>query len=168
MTERLDLAETDDGYDHRPRSGGGVWTFLVAIMLAVVVVGMCFWIGDHTTFGRYLSGHVLRISCPETITVAADDSVIVDVQVAPLYQRREVRIVGARVPCSCLGIEPIPMTLLPGETQTLHVRLDATGLIPGSMEMEIPLLLNVAAPATAVRFNFVVTPSVSDGSGHVQ
>jgi hypothetical protein len=51
-----------------------------------------------------------------------------------------VEIVGAEVPCGCIYVDNIPITLQPNATAGIYVRINTVGFRSGTTSFVVPLL----------------------------
>lgn len=142
------------GNKSRFRKLTSVWTwtlifsFLAAIVLLPVVITK---IAGSTPFGQQLSGYSLSVESPPEVAATIGDVVELKASLTAIAGK-DVRIVGAKVPCGCIDISPIPMSIPSGTSKEIVMRFDTSERSARVFKGEIPLLLDIKSPPVSIRF----------------
>lgn len=101
-----------------------------------------------------MTGRCLYVVAPEQVTVMQGETVSFNVTIESLTLFQSVSVVGTRLPCPCLRVSGVPVTLRPGENVTVKVEFDAADQPLRIVDAEIGLFLNVESAPVSIPLSF--------------
>lgn len=111
----------------------------------------------RTTLGQRLSGHVISVVVPPPKATAIRGEAIELKATLAAIGSRDVRVVGAKLPCGCMGLSPLPLDIPAGEEREILIKVDTSQRKSLTYSGEIPLIINVAAPPVSIPVRYDLT-----------
>jgi hypothetical protein len=134
-----------------------VWNVRIALPLLIVVGLLVF--GSFDAAISYVSG--ARLVAANSTMHAGD---LVDGESAAAtfaltnYGSRPVQITGAKATCKCLAWDSLPLTIDPGSSRQIKIRVRGHGPGPSVQRESAYLILNDASPSVALTVTARVKP----------
>jgi hypothetical protein len=133
--------------------------FLVAF---VVIVGGCYFgLQRFPLFFASLSGFALHVEKPPRQVATIGQLVELKAKLTAVGGK-DVEVVGARCPCGCLDITPIPTRIPAGSTQEVTILFDSSGRKPMEFQANIDLILGTSSAQVQIPMHVTLIQNVND------
>lgn len=133
----------------------------VRISLPILVIAGISIFGSLESAIGYASGARLLTASPteHVGSLSADEIGTATFELAN-YGTAPIRILGAKSTCRCMALDDLPMTILAGESGTVHVRVTARGAIQQQLQREsATLIFDDPARSATLTVTAIVLPA---------
>jgi hypothetical protein len=145
------VLRTDSGGSARKTKSSMRFRLLIAVLgLSTIVAVVSFLANGRIALGyAWLQGYAIHVEAPRHQVAVIGEVIEIRAKLTAIGSA-DVEVVGARLPCGCLEIKPMPVRIARGASEELVILFDTSDRKPMEFKVGIELFLGVSSPQVTI------------------